>query len=111
MDLHLKRLGVRGATLHEAQIVSRPAMTKTEEERRLILQGFHLPMKLSKSVDVQALRCEIQRASAAFGQGAGVKGGNPTKRMLLRFTWPGAERKSAGEIEDLLAGSISAPPP
>ena len=38
-----------------------------------------------------------------------MKGGNATKRILLRLTWPGAAGMSAQEIEDLLARPIRPP--
>ena len=106
MDLHLARMGALRMTLQELQVASRRAMKLPENERRVRLDRFSLPLDLTLVPDVVALRHSIGRASAAFGRSDGSDRGNRTKRMLLRMRWSGAASLSADEIELLMVGPV-----
>lgn len=100
LELHLNRMRDRGMVLLEVQVASRPAMQKPEVERRVELDDFTLPLELATIGNLSELRKSIARASAAYMSTG--RGGNPTKRMRLRMSWPDAAEMNSEQIEELL---------
>lgn len=107
LELHLLRMGALGMVLMDLQVASSVASKMPEQERRVSLDRFQLPLALSASMDAREVRLSIGRASAAFGRNDGSDRGNRTKRMLLRMQWSDAESLQADQIERLLARPIA----
>lgn len=104
MELHLTRMAMHGLVLQDLQVASTVAMKKPENDRRVELDGFPLPLTLTRSLDIRELRHSIGRASAAYGRSDGSDRGNRTKRMLLRMLWAPTGTLDASVIDELLAG-------
>lgn len=100
---HLRRMGDLDLLLMEVQVASVPAMKLPEPDRRIIPDGYSLPLSLATIASADGLRLAIGRKSAAFGRPSGP-GGNPMKRLRLRMQWPAAQGKSISEIENFLLG-------
>jgi 5-methylcytosine-specific restriction protein B len=98
------------------EVFSRETKDLPLEQRRISAPGFPLPVKLAALGDVQALRYQLQNASAALGRTATAKGGgNPTKRLRFTLEWPRAVGRAAQDLEEWLAKPQGArkemPPP
>ena len=106
MELHLSRMGALGMVLQELHVASRVAMKLAEDDRRVSLDRFPLPLPLRTISDVQELRHSIGRASAAFNRTDGSDRGNRKKRMRLRMEWSEAPGMTADAIERILARPI-----
>lgn len=109
MELHLSRMRELGMVLLDLQVASSIAMKMPENERRVSLDRYALPLALSRVADLVALRHSIGRASAAFGRIDGSDRGNRTKRMRLRMQWPAAEGMPAEAIAEMLARPVALP--
>ncbi|WP_424833056.1 HNH endonuclease [Ruegeria sp.] len=102
---HLQRMKAMNSVLEDVQIASAPVMKYPEDKRRIVPEGFSLPLVLHEVDDLELLRLAIGRASAAFENPNGY-GGNRTKKLRLRMAWQHANDLTASQIADLLAGSM-----
>ncbi|MCH4092136.1 hypothetical protein [Acetobacter sp.] len=106
MKLYLSRMRSFGMIIQDIEIASRVAAKLLQQERRVGLDKFSLPLDLSKVSDIGQLRLSIGRASAAFGRADGLPRGNNTKRLRLNIRWPQAAMMTSDQIEHLLANPI-----
>lgn len=107
LEQHLSRMGTLGMVLRDLHVASSIAMKMAEQDRKVGLDSFPLPLALSSASDFQELRLSIGRASAAFGRTDGSDQGNRTKRMRLRMQWPGARGMTGEDIERMLSCPIA----
>lgn len=85
----LEQLALLEATIVDLQIVSRPALARSEIERRL---PFDFPIGLSRRTNVEALRSRITEAQRGVARGLKVAssgGGNNNKGLLVRVSREG----------------------
>lgn len=102
LNSHFKRMRAAGMVIADIQLASRPALLKSEADRRLSLPDFPFPLEMHNLENVDDLRKAIARVSGQWGAQQRRRAG-ANKRLLLRVLWPNAEAMSAGEIEALLA--------
>lgn len=105
LDLLLKRLKSMGATLLDVLVDTRSVADLSEEERKVQLPTFPLPLKLTTVQDVHALRLAIGRGQQPVGRAPGAKsgGGNPTRRLRIRLQLAGERAPTNQELEGALA--------
>lgn len=101
LTLLLERLSNLRASIDDLQVVSRPALTLPEHQRRL---PFAFPLELSPQTNVEALRARItesQRGVARGRNASDAPGGNNNKRLLLRVLRDGEYGSVHALIADL----------
>ncbi|UOA18098.1 hypothetical protein DSM14862_00856 [Sulfitobacter indolifex] len=101
----LQRMGGEGFLLTDVLIASGPQIGRPDNERRLEIDNFRLPLRLSRGTDVEELRRAIGRGSAAFENASG-NGGYPHKKIAFRFQIDAPSHWSVGQ----LARALSTPP-
>ena len=112
LDLLLRRLGQRDATLRNVEVFSNVTSKWPAAERKIAAASFPLPVKLGAVSDFTRLRHELGRESAALGRPPGKTGGNPTKKLRLLLDWEDADHTELGvPIEAKLEAILAAVPP
>ncbi|MDP2732923.1 MAG: HNH endonuclease signature motif containing protein [Hoeflea sp.] len=96
--------------MHIEQIeISSTRAIDAGKDRRINPNGFDYPINLN-GVNFGQLRISIGRELAGYGRvGIDKKGGNSTKRMTLRISWPSNPTATAAEIEDALMATYGGP--
>lgn len=108
-DLVLTRLAGLSAVLHDATVISTVTKSLPYNRRRLRVDDHRYPIQLGSAEEGALVARALRKAAAAVGRPKSAKGGgNPTKRVEIRFTVPGARRRKASWLADeLLQSSIS----
>jgi 5-methylcytosine-specific restriction protein A len=99
-----------GMVLNDLQIASSDAMRLSEKERQIRPVGYNLPLELAIVPDFEELRLAIGRVTGEH-QSKSKKGGNRTKRLMLRMRWTDASSMSAGSIATILSRPNSSEEP
>ncbi len=88
-DLILSRLATLGASIVDATVVSRVTRHLPIQARRLVVDGRPYPIRLTPADKNGSVARSLRAAAAAVGRRRTAEGGgNPTKRMEVRFQVP-----------------------
>lgn len=92
-DTVLTRLAELTAILRDAMVVSKQTESLTPDQRRLYLAHKHYPFQLTSAEEAIATARSLRRAAAAVARPTNARGGgNPTKRVEIRFEIPRRKR-------------------
>jgi hypothetical protein len=92
-DIVLSRLAGLSATLRDATVVSKQTRHLSHLQKRLLIDDQRYPIKLAAAGEGLAAARALRRAAAAAGRSRAARGGgNPTKRVEIRFTIPRRRR-------------------
>lgn len=84
----LGRLGAMRCVVLDALVASREVSALADKDRRV--DGLEFPISLSTTSDIGLLAASLQRGQRDVGAAAEAKGGNTTKRLLLKVMSPTA---------------------
>jgi hypothetical protein len=92
-DTVLTRLAGLSAILRDATVVSKKTQRLPPNQRRLHIANKRYPFKLTSAEEAKATARSLRRAAAAVSRPATARGGgNPTKRVEIRFEIPRRKR-------------------
>jgi hypothetical protein len=104
-DTVLTRLAGLSAILRDATVVSKETQRLPPNQRRLHVTDKHYPFRLTSAEEAIATARSLRRAAAAVGRPAAARGGgNPTKRVEIRFVVPRRARATLAWLTQQIVG-------
>ena len=104
-DTVLTRLAEVFAILRDATVVSKETQRLPPNQRRLHIADKHYPFQLTSAEEAIATARSLRRAAAAVGRPTTARGGgNPTKRVEIRFAVPRRARATLAWLTQQIAG-------
>lgn len=102
----LIRLAGLAAILRDATVVSKETQRLPLNQRRLHIADKRYPFQLTSAEEAIATARSLRRAAAAVGRPATARGGgNPTKRVEIRFAVPRRKRATLAWLTQQIVGA------
>lgn len=103
-DTVLTRLAELTAILRDATVVSKETESLAPDQRRLYPTDKRYPFQLTSTEEAKATARSLRRAAAAVGRPTTARGGgNPTKRVEIRFEIPRRKRTTLAWLVQQIA--------